>query len=146
MVFARYSVFFLVFFCAFSFGPAAFSQKADTPEAAAHQFYSWYMTSFAASETEAPWEDKAIEKYVSKELIMKVQRLVEAEELDYDYFILAQDFFDEWVTHIAAKTIAMKEGEASVLVVLGVKEKNRLLVQMKKQGGAWKITDVAEAD
>lgn len=122
--------------------------KAGTPlapDATASAFYNWYLHSLSTDRDPLRDDKIQLSAYVSKALIKEIERQINsANGLDADYFIQAQDYFDDWLTHISVTKPAINGDTASVVVTLGATKESswKLAVALKKECGIWKIRKV----
>lgn len=106
------------------------------------EFYKSYIIIFSG-ETEP--SDLFLARSVSTELIKKLHKLSSIEGgLGSDYFLDAQDYFDEWEENItiAPITVAGKRAKAVVTLGLSAAGMHQLSVDLVLVDHQWKITKV----
>ena len=118
---------------------------AVKPDAVAIKFYKWYLLEMKANHDPVSGDRKALAAYVSAPLLHEIEvRMKSPDGLDADYFIQAQDYLDDWVSSVSAKTTNMQSSTATTVVTLGGKPESlyRLSVTWVKESGDWKIRRV----
>lgn len=105
-------------------------------------FYQQYMNALAQDDFDRIKPDR-LKAYITPSLIARLKKMENSEEgLDADYFIRAQDYLDDWVTHIQVRENRIAQTTASVTVTLGEKEPQQLEIQLKLQNHEWRIDSV----
>ncbi|MCX4165328.1 MULTISPECIES: DUF3828 domain-containing protein [Paraburkholderia] len=123
----------------------AFAQvNASTPEATARAFYSWYIPRLA-KDGNYPLMDKEIYHYVNKGTVdllrfdYKKNKFADRAE----YFTKSQDFDEkDWLANMTLHPAITLDDVVIVPVTFGSKEKNTVVVFLRKIDGVWKITKV----
>lgn len=113
----------------------------SAPAIAASSFYHWYLHTLANNQE--PLRDRAtLQRYLSSSLLDQVEHA--PKDADQDYFMKAQDYLDDWVSHIAVSDVKIDGGTASVIVTLGNtnQSKRRLVLRLVNENGAWNIVTV----
>ena len=120
--------------------PAA--AAAETPAVRAESFYRWYVKQFADANT--PTHDmKMLNSYVSPALQKQLKRQAASPDgVDSDYFLRAQDNYDDWLTAVKATPISQTASAAKVRLTVGDKHPHSVSVSMVKDGAGWKISRV----
>lgn len=119
------------------------------PEAAAQQFYTWYLNALSQDQSPIDEHDPLLVKYVTPQLLKKITTLIKTPEgMDNDFFLQDQDYSDSWIGHVTTGKFTLNGVSASGEVVLGnePKEQRHLLVTLHQDRGGWKIDDVANED
>ncbi|MDR6411393.1 DUF3828 domain-containing protein [Paraburkholderia terricola] len=114
-----------------------------TPDASTKAFYAWYIK--RQSNDVYPLMDKGIYTYVAKATADKLRNAYHHNRLpgDSDYFTKVQDYDEhDWAINIATRPAVMLDDVAVVPVTFGSTDKVSVLVFLRKQGDAWKITKV----
>jgi Protein of unknown function (DUF3828) len=129
------------------FQHAAFAENA-TPDARTKAFYTWYIKLQSKDGIEVyPLLDKGIYAYVAKATVDKLRDAYRHSRLpgDGDYFTKVQDYDErDWANNIVTRPPLMLSDLAIVPVTFGSKDHLSVLVFLRKQGGAWKITKVED--
>ncbi len=128
-------------------GARATHEGSETaaPEAAALDFYRWYLGELTKGHEPLNAANDALASYVAASLIEEIQKKISSPNgLEADYFTAAQDYADDWLTHISVQVLRLQHRAASLQVVLGAgrDSKQPLKVQMVKEGALWKIAKV----
>jgi hypothetical protein len=131
----------------FQRGARAAHERSETaaPEAAALDFYKWYLGELVKGQEPLSAAKGALASYVTASLIEEIQKEISSPNgLEADYFTAAQDYADDWLTHINVQVLGLQHHGASLQVVLGASRdsKQPLRVQMVKEGALWKIAKV----
>jgi hypothetical protein len=118
--------------------------KSQAPEEAAVQFYRWYMQSLTINQDPLKQSPVQMSAYVEKGLMKELKRRMSGKGLHADYFIQAQEYMDDWATHIKAVRPTVQGNIASVVVLLGATPDTRriLALTMSREDGDWKISMV----
>ncbi|WP_347902235.1 DUF3828 domain-containing protein [Pseudomonas purpurea] len=128
----------------------ALAECASSPRQATEAFYTWYLMSVSQDKNPLTDDVPQMKQYVSEALIRSINKqMASPDGLDEDYFIKAQDYMDEWVSHIAVSEPAIQGASAKERVTLGNTPETtlRLEVRLVKDKTCWKIDDVqAPAD
>jgi hypothetical protein len=114
---------------------------AKSASANVQEFYSWYLDELSQSREPMAKKPGEMKKYVSAGMMADIQRRMKSVDgLDADPFLAAQDLPEDWKGNVAVSS----RSATSVLVTLGKKEesRNRLLIEVRMEGGAWKIAKV----
>lgn len=132
----------------FSFGLAAagipaMAQSAPKMSAAGTvgEFYEWYLNELIHGRQPINEKPPEMKKYVSTVMLADIARRQKSPDgLEADPFIEAQDFSHDWVLNVATK----QKSATAVVVTLGkvVVNQNRLQVDVRNEGGAWKVSKV----
>lgn len=105
-------------------------------------FYQRYMQALARNDFDQIKPDH-LQQYLTPSL---VELLTKSENskggLDEDYFIKAQDYLDDWVTHIQAREMKATQNSADISVTLGENEPQQLEVHLKAHNHRWCINSV----
>jgi hypothetical protein len=118
--------------------------KSPPPEQAALQFYRWYMQSLTVNQDPLKQSPVQMSAYVEKGLMTDLKRRMSRKGLHADYFIQAQQYREDWATHIRAVRPTVQGNIASVVVLLGATADTRriLALTMSREDGDWKISMV----
>ena len=117
------------------------SATQTSPEIAASAFYHWYLRALASGQK--PLRSRAVlRNYLSQRLFEQVEHPPKI--VDEDYFIKAQDYLDDWITHIAVSVTSNDGGAASTIVTLGSapSSNRRLALRLVHEGDSWRIARV----
>ncbi len=118
----------------------AASASSTTPESTAVEFYRWYIKTLTLNEepTEA---ERTMLRYVTKPLWRSVKKEQLTDNSGSDYFIKAQDYYDDWLDAISTTAARQEGGRAALFVTLGAtaESTHRLAVDLLKERGTWKI-------
>lgn len=133
---------------AIAFQKPAAQPQSPAPETVAREFYQWYLR--ALYKDQEPFKDKAaIGKYVTPRLINQLTILMNRPDgLDYDYFLNAQDYGDEWDEKISTSKVKIEGLVAKMEVSFGnpTDPDHRVKVTLKQLKGVWKIDKVQERE
>ncbi|WP_321815296.1 MULTISPECIES: DUF3828 domain-containing protein [unclassified Paraburkholderia] len=122
---------------AFASGPA------DTPDARAGAFYTWYLKT--GSDLTYPLLKAGIVDFVAKDTVNRLRSDYRHNRLpeDVDYFLKVQDEDEQdWLSHIAPHQAVMLGDVAIVPMTFGSKSQTNVVVFMRRIAGVWKITKV----
>lgn len=127
---------------------AAFGQAVQTPERAAKDFYTWYLTELNAERYPIQQAKRQMLGKVSTRLGRWLYSK-SYEEYGADYFLDAQDWERNWVKNISTSKAVVKGNRATVNVKFGVPKgtysgfgPRTLPVGLVKEGGTWRIDKV----
>jgi len=110
-----------------------------TPSDAIRKFYGWYIK---GNYSDARKHKAQLRPYVTESCLAKAIKAT-----DYDYFTQAQDGDDSWGTNVAVSVSSATNTRAVAMVTLGTGTFiDKLKITMVKQGGVWKIDNVANAN
>lgn len=135
----------LLFVAAFFHHSAAFADCASSPKSVAEAFYNGYLQSFSDEKDPMTDDIAQMKQYVSDELIGKIKKqMASPDGLEEDYFIKAQDYMEEWLTHIKVSEPLVQGASAREQVTLGNTPDTTQVVDVMlvKNNGCWKINDV----
>jgi hypothetical protein len=122
------------------------AQARNLPEQITQDFYAWYLGSMEKSVGYEKWHLPQMEKHVDRDLLNVLREAFKEPEIGClnaaDYFLKAQDFPDEWTTHIRVKRLFIDNDIAGVSVTLGSQPGYQLMVCLRKDNGTWKIFHV----
>lgn len=123
------------------------AQATQSLEAAVREFYQWYLRSL--NRNEDPFSQQGLttmRRYVTSDRIAELQRQRNSPEgLDADYFLQAQDWADDWETHVSATGTEQRGATATTNVTLGAQGsefRQRLRVTLQQQAESWQISRV----
>lgn len=127
------------------------SSPTQTIQQSVGDFYRWYLGALKKSRDPLndPKEERTLRKYVAPALIAAVKKKAASPDgLDADYFLQAQDYLDDWETHVMVAEPRIDRDSATVIVVLGVEggERQRLLLSLARTAESWKIRKVTEKE
>jgi hypothetical protein len=118
----------------------------SSPQAVLTAFYHWYVVEVSKSRDPFNDDRRKMEVYVSKKLLREIDRLSKTPDgLEWDYFLRAQDVPEDMVSNIAVTDVRIHGSNASAVVTLGIKEKDRLGLSLSQEADGWKISKVDEA-
>jgi hypothetical protein len=126
-------------------GRTALASEPRTPDATVSEFYVWYLHDLEADHDPMHDERAELSGYVSKKLIAEIeQKLNSADGMDADYFTKAQDYMDDWATHVMVAKSTINAGNAVLIVSLGATKDSlrRLRVTLVQEDKTWKIRTV----
>lgn len=113
------------------------SMLVASPAQVVENFYHNYLMAINTNDTEMG--DNAINVYVSERL----KNEINSSDIDWDYYIDAQDICDDWVENIKTKVIKKKGKQALVQLMLGKgKSKSIYDVMLLNNNGNWKLNSV----
>lgn len=118
---------------------------SETPTTVTKNFYTWYMKSIDSEKHPLTDDIDTIKKFITNKLFIKLNKeLSSPEGMSEDYFMKAQDYNNDWITHIKVTTESYTNMIAKEVVVLGnTKDTNQTLkVNLKPVDGCWKINAV----
>lgn len=118
--------------------------NVSTPEAATKAFYTWYIPRLA-KDGNYPLMDKEIYRYVNKGTVDLLRSDYKKNKFadQAEYFTKAQDFDEkDWLANMVEHPAITLDGVTVVPVTFGSKEKNTVVVFLRKIDGVWKITKV----
>ena len=96
------------------------STRVATPESVLNEFYTWYLQLLAKNKDPLTDEPIIFSKYVSAKLIHEIEKEINSPDgMEYDHFIQAQDYMDEWLTNISVTTQGVYKDKATATVTLG---------------------------
>ncbi|NHZ34624.1 DUF3828 domain-containing protein [Massilia rubra] len=123
----------------------ALAAELPSPAVTTSDFYKWYIHSLVANHQPLSDEKVKLGTYVSKSLIAEIEKRMNSEDgLDADYFIQAQDYFDDWEKNISVTKSRISGNTATVRVTLGASKESihHLELTLKKEDSVWKIRRV----
>jgi Protein of unknown function (DUF3828) len=135
----------LLLICAFGTPAQAATSSQTTPQATLTAFYHWYLEELAKNRDPLTNDRAKIEGYVSKGLIREIDKIIKSPDgLEEDYFISAQDYLEDWASHIVVSDLQIKGKTASAIVTLGATKEStwRLALNLINEGDGWKISKV----
>ena len=136
----------LVVAAAFTTGRAA--EPAGTPEDCIRGFYHWYVTNLVANRDPMKQRNE-IRRYATERLLKELGKMkMGPEGLDGDYFTDAQDFDPLWAKNISISAVKTQGDKSNANVLLNGSEEmqKRLIVDLVKEGGTWKVDKVKGRD
>jgi hypothetical protein len=130
----------------FTTAQVATAKVESGPELVAVTFYKWYLGQLVQNKD--PLHDAVTEMkhQVATPLLREIEKKINsADGMEADYFIAAQDYLDDWPTHVSATIRDRKDAVATLQVQLGVSTQKpyRLRVDLIKEKGDWKIRKVS---
>jgi hypothetical protein len=82
------------------FANSAPPDAKKSPATVAAEFYRWYVKTIETNRDPIADFPTELSTYVSKSLIAEIRHAMASEDgLEADYFIQAQDYFDDWSTN-----------------------------------------------
>ncbi|HXG93122.1 MAG TPA: DUF3828 domain-containing protein [Blastocatellia bacterium] len=145
--YSRLIIFLLM--CCFAVTQASAFQKpappqTASPETVVREFYQWYIQTL--NKNEEPFKKKTfVSKYATARLIAWLTKVTTGDDpLDYDYFLNAQDWGENWDKDINISSVVMQPNIAKLVVSFGNPSDpdHKLRVTLKKESGVWKIDKV----
>jgi len=140
--------FLLTFLLIFIFMNKVMAREIEcaSPQETVIHFYRWYLDEIKHNKyplTPFYNGDKSrINTWVSSSLLSKLREMQLHEEMDYDYFTDAQDFFEPWLMYINAKLITQVLNRSEVQLSLGEKDVlNNYKIELNHES-CWKIDSV----
>ncbi|UNH39810.1 YbjP/YqhG family protein [Moellerella wisconsensis] len=113
------------------------STSEKSPEQVVENFYHNYLIAINTSDTEMG--DNAINIYVTQRLINEVNE----SDIDWDYYIDAQDICDFWMGNIKVEQVEMLNNKAKMKLALGNEScKSTYKIKLLKSSSGWKIDNV----
>jgi hypothetical protein len=128
-------------------GPIQAAERAATPEDCIRNFYRWYVTNLVANRDPIKQRNE-IRRYATARLLNEIDKMVKGPDgLDGDYFTDAQDFDPQWAKNISISNVQTQGDKSSAHVLLnGAKGmRKKLVVQLAKESGVWKVDKVRGA-
>lgn len=133
---------------AVTFSSPVFGQAVQTPERAAKDFYTWYLTELNAER----YPIRQAKRQMLGKVSTRLGRWLYSksyEEYGADYFLDAQDWDENWVKNISASKAVVKGNTSTVNVKFGVPKgtysgfgPRTLPIGLVKEGGTWRIDKV----
>ena len=121
------------------------SRQAPVADVAG-DFYAWYLAELKSNRDPLNDDPTALSTKVSKALVREIQRrMASPDGLDADYFLQAQDYYDDWLDHVTAQAVRVSRSSATLHVDLGANPstRHRLIVTLIREDARWKIRRVA---
>jgi hypothetical protein len=128
--------------------PLRAAESSATPEDFIRGFYRWYVTNLVANRDPMK-QRKEMRRYATERLLKEIAKMVKGPDgLDGDYFTDAQDFDPLWAKNISISAVQMNGDKSSAHVLLdGAKGmRKKLLVNLVKEDGTWKVDKVQGSD
>jgi hypothetical protein len=117
------------------------------------RFYQWYVHSLNQDDRSEPMKSPRIHQYVTEHCLQRIAYQSKHSEmdgggLDYDPFLMAQDWDKGWEHNIAVKDLHPAGAKRVVQVTLSGKQMDphRLILVLAQEAGKWKIDQVDEGD
>jgi hypothetical protein len=133
---------FVFLLCAVSFAQPP-ATKPQTPEAVIDSFYRWYVHEIDSNKDPMKTERRTLSTYATQRLLGDLYKKMARNELDFDYFLQAQDLEKSWGTNIQVSKVQVTDPKATLSVRLGKgPEIMPLNITMRKEAGAWKIDTI----
>ena len=108
-----------------------------SPVQVVEDFYHNYLIAINTSDTEMG--DNAINTYVTQRLINEVN----ASDIDWDYYIDAQDICDDWLRNIKIEHLEASNNNAKLKLALGNNVcKSTYQIKLFKEPSGWKLDSV----
>lgn len=108
-----------------------------SPEQVVEDFYHNYL--IAINTSDAEMADNAINIYVTQRLINEVNE----SDIDWDYYIDAQDICDFWMGNIKVEQVEVLNNKAKMKLALGNEScKSIYKIKLLKSSSGWKIDNV----
>lgn len=115
------------------------------PATVVAEFYKWYLNELVQNHDPLSRNKQSLTPYVSASLLRELTRMMQSPDgLEADYFLQAQDYLDDWPSHIATSNTRVQSGIATTVVTLGENPAApyRLSVTLQQESGVWKIRRV----
>lgn len=128
--------------------PLRAAESSATPEDCIRGFYRWYVTNLVANRDPMK-QRKEMRRYATERLLKEIAKMVKGPDgLDGDYFTDAQDFDPLWAKNISISAVQINGDKSSAHVLLdGAKGmRKKLLVNLLKEDGTWKVDKVQGRD
>jgi hypothetical protein len=116
-------------------------------------FYQWYVHALNQDERADPRKSPRIHQYVTERFLQKIAEEskhsgLDGGGLDYDPFLMAQDWDKGWEHNIAVKDLHPEGAKRVVEVTPSGKEMDahRLILVLAQEAGKWKIDKVDDGD
>lgn len=123
------------------------SKIEQSPETIVATFYRWYIHSLNQNYDPLVKGRAMLKKFVAAGLIDEIEdQLKRPGGLSADYFLQAQDWFDNWESNISVTKAVIKKQVATSIVTLGAKNDSRhkLIISLTQESGTWKIRRVQQ--
>lgn len=119
------------------------SWSADSVEKTAITFYKWYIVQ--AADMKNPLANPELKKYTTVRTHQALTRAYEADEIDVDYFIKAQDFDEkDWLSNIKVQQVIVDPVCTNVYMSFGAVNPKRVVNCFVKESGGWVINTVTD--
>lgn len=119
------------------------SWSAESVEQTATSFYKWYIAQ--AADMKNPLASSELKKYTTARTHKALMRAYEANEIDADYFIKAQDFDDkDWLSNIKVQQVIVDPVCTNVYMSFGAANPKRVVDCFVKETSGWKIKAVTD--
>lgn len=116
----------------------------SSPEEALRTFYHWYVHGLNSNLDPLGKQKPLLRKYITRRLYLYLVNLDKRGEMDYDYFLNAQDWDHAWENNIAVSKPSIQAGRATAVVSLtGPEMSVKLRVTLQQEDGGWKIDRVS---
>lgn len=129
----------------FTPGMSTLAQTSMTPEATVRHFYEWYLHALNQNEEPLEKHQNEMRKFVTHRLMTSLNRARKSPEgIEADFFLDAQDWDETWEKNISTSRARIQGARATVSVMLKGASfgDHKLLVGLRKDGGAWRIDRV----
>lgn len=116
-----------------------------SPTQRTQTFYDWYLGQFIKGVDVLNEKPKQLHSFVSKSFTDQLRQQFKRPDMMYnDPFLQAQDYMDDWIDHVVAKSVAQSDVSSTQKVTLGNMPETMLsvTVQLKSDQGCWKISGV----
>lgn len=126
------------------------AQTSGTPEAAAANFYRWYLRQLNAGKDPRSQQRKTLLTFLSRDFGRRFYAIPN-DRYDADVFLDAQDFDEEWERSVSTSRASVRGKRATFNIILGVFKNGKiskgigrhiLRVQMIRDRGGWKINHI----
>jgi len=120
------------------------AESAATPEGCIRNFYRWYVTNLVANRDPIK-QRREIRRYATERLLKEIDKMAKGPDgLDGDYFVDAQDFDPLWAKNISISDVKIVGDKSAAHVFLNGSKgmQRKLLVQLVRQAGVWKVDKV----
>ena len=124
------------------------SPLVQSPEIVLREFYKWYIHTLGRNVNPLKAGKATMRKYVTLRFIREMEnneRLPEGEGFDADYFLQTQEYDSVTDKKIVISNVAVK-GTAATAVVTFDDGYPKVKVNLRQEGGAWKIDNVKDVN
>lgn len=128
--------------------PARAAEANATPEECIRSFYGWYVKNLVANR-DPMQQRKEIKRYATERLLKEIDKMAKGPEgLNGDYFTDAQDFDPLWAKNISISDVKTTGDKSNAHVLLNGSQgmRKKLIVQLVKESGTWKVDKVQGGD
>ena len=120
----------------------------QTPDAVIKDFYKWYITAIDRGVEPTMKGRPTLKRYITARLLRQVDRENKINDVDADAdtdsILPTQEWDKTWANTVKVSKLAVKETSATAIVTFRSENYPRLLVNLVREGGVWKIDRVKD--